>query len=134
MLDLPASPLSIYIDIEGVNLCRFGSILIIQILALLLDKTYLVNVHILKDNAFTIVGEEGQIVKDVLESATIPKVFFDIRNNLDTLFSYFSVNLVYIQDIQLMQLVTQTYNRKYVSGLSKYIEKDIAITASEKCQ
>lgn len=134
MLDLPASPLSIYIDIEGVNLCRFGSILIIQILALLLDKTYLVNVHILKDNAFTIVGEEGQIVKDVLESATIPKVFFDIRNNLDTLFSYFSVNLIYIQDIQLMQLVTQTYNRKYVSGLSKYIEKDIGITASEKCQ
>ena len=123
-----------YIDIEGVNLCRFGSISIIQILALLLDKIYLVNVHILKDNAFTIVGEEGQIVKDVLESATIPKVFFDIRNNLDTLFSYFSVNLVYIQDIQLMQLVTQTYNRKYVSGLSKYIEKDIAITASEKCQ
>ncbi|KFX91232.1 hypothetical protein V490_06015 [Pseudogymnoascus sp. VKM F-3557] len=111
LLDLPASPPSIYIDIKGVNLCRSGSISILQILVLPLDKTYLVDVHVLKDDAFTTAGEEGQTLKDVLESATIPKVFFD-----------------------LMQLATRTYNRKYVNGLSKCIEKDITMTASEKRQ
>jgi exonuclease 3'-5' domain-containing protein 1 len=134
LLDLPASPPSIYIDIEGVNLCRSGSISILQILVLPLDKTYLVDVHVLKDNAFTTMGEEGQTLKDVLESATIPKVFFDVRNDSDALFSHFGVNLVCIQDIQLMQLATRTYNRKYVNGLSKCIEKDITMTASEKRQ
>ncbi|KFY46966.1 hypothetical protein V494_00259 [Pseudogymnoascus sp. VKM F-4513 (FW-928)] len=134
LLDLPASPPSIYIDIEGVNLCRFGSISILQILVLPLDMTYLVDVHILKDDAFTTSGEEGQTLKDVLESATIPKVFFDVRNDSDALFSHFGVNLACIQDIQLMQLATRTYSRKYVSGLSKCIEKDITMTASEKRQ
>ncbi|OBT76526.1 hypothetical protein VF21_05436 [Pseudogymnoascus sp. 05NY08] len=134
LLDLPASPPSIYIDIEGVNLCRFGSISILQILVLPLNKTYLVDVHVLKDDAFTTAGEAGQTLKDVLESATIPKVFFDVRNDSDALFSHFGVNLVCVQDIQLMQLATRTYNRKYVNGLSKCIEKDITMTASEKRQ
>ncbi|KFY91373.1 hypothetical protein V498_05510 [Pseudogymnoascus sp. VKM F-4517 (FW-2822)] len=134
LLDLPASPPSISIDIEGVNLCRSGSISILQILVLPHDKTYLVDVHVLKDDAFTTVGEEGQTLKDVLESATIPKVFFDVRNDSDALFSHFGVNLVCIQDIQLMQLATRTYSRKYVNGLSKCIEEDITMTASENRQ
>lgn len=60
LLDLPASPLSIYIDIKGVNLYRFGSISILQILVLLPNKTYLVNFHVLKGNAFTIAGRQDR--------------------------------------------------------------------------
>jgi exonuclease 3'-5' domain-containing protein 1 len=131
LLDLPASPLSIYIDIKGVNLYRFGSISILQILVLLPNKTYLVNFHVLKGNAFTIAGEAGQTLKDVLESVTIPKVFFNVQNDSDVLFSHFGIKLR-VQDIQLMELATQMYNRKYVKGLSKYIENDLTITASEK--
>jgi exonuclease 3'-5' domain-containing protein 1 len=59
LLDLLASPPSIYINIKGINLCKCSSISILQILILPLDITYLVNVHVLKDNAFTTAGEEG---------------------------------------------------------------------------
>ncbi|OBT41546.1 hypothetical protein VE00_08661 [Pseudogymnoascus sp. WSF 3629] len=134
LLDLPASPPSIYIDIEGVNLCRLGSISILQILVLPCDKTYLVDVHVLKGDAFTTAGDTGQTLKDVLESATIPKVFFDVRNDSDALFSHFGVSLACVQDTQLMELATRLYSRKYVNGLSKCIEKDLTMTASEKRQ
>lgn len=132
LLDLPASPPSIYIDIEGVNLCRYGSISILQILILPCNKTYLLDVHVLKDDAFTIAGNTGQTLKDILESATIPKVFFDVRNDSDALFSHFGIKLACIQDVQLMELATRMYSRRCLKGLSSCIEKDLAMAASEK--
>jgi len=93
LLGLPISPSSLYLDIEGVNLSRLGSVSILQILVLPCDKTYLVDIHILKNEAFTAAGETGQTLKNVLESATIPKVFFDVRNDSDALFSHFGINL-----------------------------------------
>jgi exonuclease 3'-5' domain-containing protein 1 len=132
LLDLPRNPPSLYMDIEGVNLSRLGSVSILQILVLPCDKTYLVDIHVLKGEAFTTAGATGQTLKDVLESATIPKVFFDVRNDSDALFSHFNVSLACLQDIQLMELATRTYSKRCVNGLARCIERDLAMTASER--
>lgn len=129
--DLPTNPPSLYIDLEGVNLSRHGSISILQIFVLPLEKTYLIDIHTLKKKAFLHSGCNGQTLLDILESSHIPKVFFDVRNDSDALFSHFGVKLAGVVDLQLMELATRDFSKKYVKGLAKCIEKDTPITNQE---
>lgn len=130
--DLPTNPPSLYIDLEGINLLRHGSISILQIFVLPHGNTYLIDVFTLKENAFLQPAAVGdQNLKQILESSTIPKVFFDVRNDSDALFSHFKIHLAGVQDIQLMELATRNYSKKYVKGLAKCIEKDAPVSVSE---
>ena len=48
----PTDPPSLYIDIEGVRLCRHGSISIIQLFRLPLTHVFLIDVFLLQETAF----------------------------------------------------------------------------------
>ncbi len=74
----------------------------------------------------------GQTLKGILESGSIPKVFFDVHNDSDALFSHFSISLAGIYNIQLIELATRTYSKRYIKGLAKYIKRDILLTVSER--
>lgn len=129
---LPTNPPSLYIDLEGINLSRHGSISILQVLIPPLDRTYLIDVHALKEKAFLQPASNGgQTLLDVLELPQIPKVFFDVCNDSDALFSQFNVELAGVVDLQLMELATRNFPRKYVQGLAKCIERDAPITTLE---
>ncbi|KAK6591986.1 3 -5 exonuclease [Botrytis cinerea] len=132
LLGLSASPPSIYVDLEGVNLSRQGTISILQIYVAPLDHTYLIDVHTMGGKTFSMVGTSGVSLKDILESVTIPKVFFDVRNDADALFSHFGIRLMGVKDLQLMELATRSWGRTYVSGLAKCIEYDAPMTGQEK--
>ena len=132
LIDLPSSPPSLYIDLEGVELSRHGTISIVQIFVLPSDQTYLVDVHTLQERAFSSAGTKGQTLRDILESDAIPKAFFDVRNDSDALYSHFNVHLGGIHDIQLMELATRAFSRRCVNGLAKCIEKDAQMTTKEK--
>jgi exonuclease 3'-5' domain-containing protein 1 len=132
LLDLPTSPPSLYLDIEGVKLCRHGSISIIQLLVVPQNRTYLIDIHTLKDAAFNTPGATGQTLKHILEAETIPKVFFDVRNDSDALFAHFEINLAGIQDLQLMELATRRHSKRFLSGLAKCIDYDLRLTFAEK--
>ncbi|CAN9172116.1 unnamed protein product [Alternaria alternata] len=86
----------IYIDLEGLNLCREGSV---SILTLLIDletspkEVYLIDVHTLGEEAFDTAGVGEITLKDILQDEEIPKVFFDVRNDSDALFSHFGIAL-----------------------------------------
>jgi exonuclease 3'-5' domain-containing protein 1 len=118
---------TMYIDLEGVNLCREGSL---SILALLIDteistiRVYLVDVHSLESQAFNTTGIKQKTLKDILHDEKIPKVFFDVRNDSDALFAHFGVALQGVVDVQLMESATRTTtgSRKYLNGLTKCIE------------
>jgi exonuclease 3'-5' domain-containing protein 1 len=75
----PDSP-TMYIDLEGVNLCRDGSI---SIFTLLIDtgiptgRACLIDVHKLGAEAFTTAGAKGQTLKDILQNEQILKVFLN---------------------------------------------------------
>jgi exonuclease 3'-5' domain-containing protein 1 len=132
LLDLPIYPPSLYLDIEGVELGRDGSVSIVQLLVLPTDLTYLIDIHTLADSAFTTAGSRGKTLKAILEDASIPKVFFDVRNDSDALYSHFGVALAGIQDIQLMELATRYRSKKFLNGLARCIQYDLSLGAYQQ--
>ncbi|KAH7417746.1 hypothetical protein BKA64DRAFT_690659 [Cadophora sp. MPI-SDFR-AT-0126] len=65
----------------------------------------------LGDSAFSTAETSGQTLKGILEPDTIPRVFFDVRNNSDALFSHYEDALIVF---------------------SKYIERNITLLVSER--
>ncbi|KAH6627396.1 ribonuclease H-like domain-containing protein [Chaetomium tenue] len=128
---LPTEPPSLYFDLEGENLSRHGSVSILQLHVLPSSRTYLVDVHTLQHTAFSTCGGNGRTLRELLECDGIPKVFFDVRNDSDALYSHFNIRLARIQDLQLMELATRTFSKKYITGLSKCIERDACLPAAE---
>ncbi|KAF3046143.1 hypothetical protein E8E12_011354 [Didymella heteroderae] len=133
LVALPTEPPSIYVDLEGINLSRQGTISILQLYVLPKDYTYLIDVHQLQHRAFSTTGKQSEkCLKDILEAKDVPKVFFDVRNDSDALFHHFQINLSGVDDIQLMELATRTFQRKFVNGLQRCIENDAVMTVAEK--
>jgi len=132
LIDLPTRPPSLYVDLEGVRLSRQGTISILQLYILPQDRTYLIDIHVLGEEAFLTASNKGHTLKAILESEAIPKVFFDVRNDSDALYSHFQINLAGIHDVQLMELATRTFSRRLVNGLSKCIEREAPMTIAEK--
>lgn len=131
--DLPTTPPSLYIDIEGVDLCRHGTISIIQVYVLPHDRTYLIDVYTLEEKAFVHApSNKGTTFKDILESSHIPKVLFDVRTDSDALHGLYNINLSGAQDLQLMELATRPGRREYVNGLQKCINNDAWLTYEER--
>ena len=129
---VPYSP-TMYIDLEGVDLCREGSL---SILTLMIDtgiptrRVCLFDVHLLGAQAFNTAGVKQKTLKDILQDDKIPKVFFDVRNESDALFAHFGVALQGVEDVQLMKSATRrtTGSRKFLSGLAKCVEKNVLIS------
>lgn len=71
-------------------------------------------------------------MKTIFESASIPKVFFDVRNDSDALFSNYGICLAGIQDLQVMEFATRGVRGRFLSGLSKCIEKDLIMSFAER--
>jgi exonuclease 3'-5' domain-containing protein 1 len=132
--DLPNRPPSIYIDLEGINLSRHGTISILQLHVLPADKTYLIDVHTLGQEAFSSSATNGQTLKTVLESETVTKAFFDIRNDSDALFSLFGIKVAGISDIQLMELATRSFSKRLINGLAKCMGRDLPMTPAERLE
>ncbi|KAL4861315.1 hypothetical protein BDV12DRAFT_204141 [Aspergillus spectabilis] len=130
--DLPTSPPSLYIDLEGVKLSRHGTISILQIYVWRHDKTYLVDIHTFKQEAFSIQSASGTTLRRILESPSIPKVIFDVRHDSDALYAHFQINLAGIHDLQLMELATRIFSKRRVNGLARCIETDADMTPSQR--
>jgi len=128
---VPTQPPLFYFDLEGESLSRHGSISIPQLHVLPSKSTYLVDVHTLQHTAFSTCGKNGRTLKEVLKCDGIPKVFFNVRNDSDVLYSYFNISLAGVQDLQLMELATRTISKRCVNGLSRCIERDVHLPAQE---
>jgi exonuclease 3'-5' domain-containing protein 1 len=129
--NLPNIPPSLYIDLEGMNLSRHGSISIMQIFLLPKNEIYLVDIHTLGSSAFSTLSASGTTLKSILEDETIQKAFFDVRNDSDALYSHFGIHLAGIQDIQLLELATRSGSRRFINGLARCIERDAVLSGSE---
>ena len=121
---LPTQPPSLYLDIEGVRLSRQGSISLIQLFVCPRQHIYLIDVFVLKEAAFSTANGLGTTFGSILESAQVPKVFFDVRHDSDALFAHFQISLECVHDLQLLELATCPYLRERVSGLGACIERD----------
>ena len=122
----------LYIDLEGNDLCRQGTLSLLNVFVESRKSVHLIDVTELKDKAFSTAAPDGRTLKSLLESDHVIKVFFDIRNDSDALFSHYGVAVCNIQDVQLMELASRSFSKRCVNGLAKCIENDASLGYSEK--
>lgn len=129
---LPEGPPALYIDVEGVNLGRRGSVSILQIYLLPADRTYIVDVHRLGERAFSTPSPCGTTLRQILEDYRTPKVFFDVRHDSDALYTRFGIQLRGVEDLQLMELAARPCDRVSIMGLARCIELHAPLTETER--
>ncbi|KAH7242820.1 exonuclease [Fusarium tricinctum] len=123
---------SIFIDLKGINLSRHRTILTMQVYHLPSKYTYLINIYTLGNKYFSTPGSSGRTLKEILESNSVTKVFFNVHNDSDILYGHYQIILAGIHDLQLIKLLTQSFSRKYISRLSKYIKRDAPLSTQER--
>ncbi len=126
---LPTQPPSLYLDIEGMYLSRYGSISIVQLFVEPENHIFLIDVHFLQGQAFDTTNTSGTTLRSVLESDLIPKAFFDVRNDADALFAHFQVSMRGIHDVQLLEIATRSSSKERVNGLATCIQRDANLSA-----
>ncbi|OQN95562.1 hypothetical protein B0A48_18497 [Cryoendolithus antarcticus] len=122
-----AGSASISLDLEGLNLSRNGSISIVQIWIPFLEQAFLLDVHTLGRQAFSVVNREGKTIKSILESDRLNKYLFDVRNDADALYALFDVQLAGVTDVQLLELATRRGPKHVLCGLAACIEEERVI-------
>lgn len=118
---------SICLDLEGINLSRYGSVSLLQIFVPSCQQPFIVDVHTLGVQAFNTSSSEGKTMKDVLESKIIKKHLFDARNDSDALYALFGVRLAGVVDIQLLELASRRGAKHIVCGLAACVEQEQAL-------
>lgn len=136
MEECPIQPCFLYVDLEGTQLCRHGTVSIMQILIAPDSKVRLVDVYTLQAKIFETAAASGTTLKDILQSQRYPKAFYDVRRDSDALYNLYGVKLNCVVDIQVLEFATRTSQGRFLSGLGKSIERDAGLgyAASAKCQ
>jgi len=118
---------TLYLDLEGQNLSRNGSISIITILAHPEGIIGLVDVLSLGESTFTTVSKEGKSLKSILEDPSIIKCFWDVRNDADALWAHYKIGILGVIDIQLLENVSRAGGNTYLYSLQKAIQVDLKL-------
>ncbi|KAH3941396.1 hypothetical protein HBH53_200730 [Parastagonospora nodorum] len=155
---LPRSPPSLYVDLEGAKLSRTGTISLLTLYVLPMDTVYLTDIDSLGAAGFytpapitsaaatlpdpvsataagkqTCPTEPVLTLKSVLESPTILKVFFDVRNDSDGLFAHFEIALKCVEHLQLMELATRSRKpRHHLVGLAWCMEHNNGMSSEAR--
>ena len=127
----------LFIDLEGNNLSRNGTLSLITILVEPRHQVHLIDVHTLGKEAFTTPNTNNTTtLQQILESETTTKVFFDIRHDSDALSGLYGIRVSGIEDLQPMELASRSRfeNKRYVSGLAKCIQNYSQLSWVEKQQ
>ncbi|KAL3462798.1 ribonuclease H-like domain-containing protein [Aspergillus heterothallicus] len=123
---------SLFIDLEGMNLGRHGSISIMSLYVLTKRTVYLIDVCKLGNEAFSTSNGDGKSLKYLLECPATLKVFFDARRDLEALSALYGVSVDGIRDVQLMELGTRKGAKDFLAGLGKCVVKHSTVSAVEK--
>lgn len=113
------------IDLEGVDLGRYGEICIVQIaLARSGAPIYLFDICALGASAFDDTGAAS--LRSLCEDDALEKLFFDVRSDANALFFHFGVRVSRVVDIQLLDVAHRLLTGlpcRGVSGLGYIVEK-----------
>lgn len=118
---------ALYMDIEGLNLSRHGTISIITILVHPSNQAQLIDVSALGDLAFSTASEDGKTLRSILEDHSICKYIWDVRNDANALWFHYGVSLDGITDLQLLENASRSDDKTYVRGLDKCVQYDLKL-------
>ncbi|RXW21863.1 hypothetical protein EST38_g3989 [Candolleomyces aberdarensis] len=114
----------IAVDLEGVDLSRHGRVCLVQMKANHSRIIWLLDVTVLGRTAFDHPSSDGTTVRDILESASIKKMFFDVRRDAEALYHIYGVDMHNVCDLQIVELAARQSNRnrtQFVKGLARTI-------------
>jgi len=139
LTNLPVKPPSLFIDFIGTKLGRQGTLSILTIYVAPTKETHLVDIQRLEQKAFSTTNKMDLSLKSILESPTIPKVVFDVRNASDALFKHYQISVDGIKELQLMELAVRNLqpgtiggSQKFLFGLAKCVANQKTISAETK--
>lgn len=121
---------TLYLDFEGNNLSRNGTISIITILIYPQNTVHLIDILTLGEIAFTTcssTGGKGKTLKSIFEDPDITKFFWDVRNDADALWAHYRVGLAGVIDIQLLENASREDDKTYIRGLDKSVQYDLKL-------
>ncbi|KAI1463614.1 ribonuclease H-like domain-containing protein [Daldinia caldariorum] len=118
---------TLYLDFEGRDLSRNGTLTIITALVYPTNATSLIDIQTLGASAFTTSSVTGKTFKAILEDPLIPKCFWDVRNDADALWSHYHVRLAGVTDIQLLENASRKDDKTYLHGLATCIRRDVQV-------
>ncbi|TLS22786.1 uncharacterized protein PpBr36_06183 [Pyricularia pennisetigena] len=122
----------LYLDSQAANLSRHGDISVFAVFVEPKRHVYLIDVQEMGELAFTTKGS-GISLKQVLESADIPKVFFDVRPDADALFGIYGIRLRGVEDVQVMENAKRVdYSRHFVHSLLRCMELDAPVEEAQR--
>lgn len=138
-LDELSTATALYIDLEGHSLSRIGSLDIISISSHPDGRLYLIDVYALQHAAFSTpsASSPATTLKSMLEDTSLPKYFWDVRNDADALFSLYAIDLAGVTDLQLLELAARPPHPKkgnlklYVRALASCIQSDLTLTPDQ---
>lgn len=124
-------PSTLYLDLEGNNLSRNGTLSIMTILVYPTGVTSLIDVQTLGNSAFITASSNGKTLKAVLEDPHMSKCLWDVHNDADALWAHYQIRLAGVTDLQLLENASRTGDKTYVRGLDTCVEKDLRLKFME---
>ena len=118
----------LYVDIEGDNLCRDGTVSLIQMHIPTIQKTFILDIFVLGDDAFTTSIASRITFKSILESPTTLKCFFDVRADSDALYNLYNISMAGVVDVQLMENASRPGSKRFLNGLARAIREDAGLS------
>ncbi|KAF8888014.1 ribonuclease H-like domain-containing protein [Infundibulicybe gibba] len=125
-----ATSTTIFVDAEGINLCRQGKISIVQLRASGSPNVWLLDVIVLGQQAFDETDERGKSVKGVLEDPGVKKLLYDVRNDGDALYNLHGVYMQNVFDLQLLELAVRYHTNqrtRLLNGLGRTIDSHLSL-------
>lgn len=118
---------TLYLDLEGENLSRHGTLTLITILVKPQNTTRIIDVMTLRSSAFNTLSSDGGSLKSILESPSVPKRMWDVRNDADALWAHYKVGLAAVTDIQLLENASRParHDKSRLMGLESAIRYDL---------
>lgn len=124
---------TLYLDLEGKSLSRYGSISLLTIFNPQQSTIWVIDVTTLGPAAFTsTAGNIGHSLKSILEDPRPVKALWDVRNDADALWALYNVKLAGIIDVQLLENASRWGNKTFLSGLAKAIQYDAKLGFQER--
>lgn len=120
----PTQP-ELFFRCEGHNFGQRGGVSVLTILVRPLNMVALIHVQQLGEAAFATSSQNGLSVETILESATIRKAAFDVRNVCNALYKLQQIAVSGMDDVQLMELVTRKGSKSWLAGLSGCVGEEL---------
>lgn len=121
----------LYLDLEGQNLCRHGTISLMTILLHPQSVVKLIDVLSLRESAFTTTSTDGKSLKSIFEDPNTTKCFWDVRNDADALWGLYNVGLTGVIDIQLLENASRSADKTYLCGLERAVRQNLGLGNAE---